>query len=88
MDIINEAKALTFMTGNEYVLVKLMNGKRACGDSMGIEFQYEQIKRIFGHTHPTNAPPSKADVEILKFLGQSQQTVLHGGQMTKVRPSF
>lgn len=87
-DIVNEGKALTFTTGNEHALVKLATGERALvsGGPGGILFAPGQVTIIFGHTHPTSAPPSAADSEALRSLGQSQQTVYHGGQVTKVRP--
>jgi RHS repeat-associated protein len=87
-DIINEAKELTWTTGNEHALVKLANGERALvsGGPGGIAFENGEVLRIFGHTHPTNAMPSEADVQAVMRLGQTQQTVLHGGQVTKVRP--
>jgi hypothetical protein len=87
-EIINEGKALTYMTGNEHALVKLKDGRRAIvsGGPGGIDFEEGAVLRIYGHTHPTSAPHSEADVRALEELGQSQQTVLHGGQRTKVRP--
>ena len=87
-DIINEGKVLTFTTGNEHALVKLANGQRAIvsGGPGGITFKQGQVMKIFGHTHPTSAPPSAADVEALRQLGQSAQWVFHGGQVTKIRP--
>jgi hypothetical protein len=87
-DLINEGKGLTWISGNEHAVVTLTDGQRAlvCGGPGGIEFEAGQIIRIFGHTHPTNAPPSAADMDALMQLGQSQQTVYHGGEVTKVRP--
>ncbi|WP_121761918.1 RHS repeat domain-containing protein [Corallococcus sp. AB038B] len=87
-DIVNESKALTFTSGNEHALVRLATGERALvsGGPGGITFAPGQVTRIFGHTHPTSAPPSSADFEALRRLGQSQQTVYHGGQATKIRP--
>jgi RHS repeat-associated protein len=87
-DIINEAKALTFMTGNEHALVKLANGNRALvsGGPGGIRLPRDQIQRIYGHTHPTAAPPSAADFRSLQELGQSKQYIFHGGQVTIIRP--
>ena len=87
-DIVNEGKALTFTTGNEHALVTLASGERAIvsGGPGGISFAEGQITRIFGHTHPTSAPPSAADFQALRDLGQTQQTVFHGGEVTKVRP--
>jgi hypothetical protein len=88
-DLINEAKALTFTTGNEYAVVTLANGQRALvsGGPGGIKFAEGSISQIFGHTHPTNALPSAADAEALRTLGQSKQYVFHGGEVTVVRPN-
>jgi hypothetical protein len=87
VNLADEAKALTWQTGNEHAVVTLANGQRALvsGGSAGIEFAPGQIKNIFWHTHPMSAPPIAADVTALQQLGQSQQTVFHGGQVTKVR---
>ncbi|MEO1245770.1 MAG: hypothetical protein AAFX56_08845, partial [Pseudomonadota bacterium] len=87
-DIVNEAKALTFTTGNEHALVTLANGQRTLvsGGPGGISFNTGQITRIFGHTHPTSAPPSAADAQALRHLGQSKQYVFHGGRKSIVRP--
>jgi len=87
-DIVNEAKSLTFITGNEHALVTLANGSRALvsGGPGGISFNKGWVSRIFGHTHPTNAPPSAADAQALTQLGQSKQYVLHGGEVSVVRP--
>lgn len=85
-DLINEAKVLTYQTGNEHALVTLANGERAIVSGPGgITFEAGQIKTLFGHTHPTSAPPSGDDFIALGRLKQSQQTVLHGGETTKVR---
>jgi hypothetical protein len=88
-NLINEAKALTFATGNEHAIVTLANGQRALvsGGPGGISFSEGSITRIFGHTHPTNAPPSAADIKALQSLGQSKQYIYHGGEVTIVRPS-
>jgi YD repeat-containing protein len=87
-NIINEGKALTFTTGNEHALVKLAGGERAlvAGGPGGIEFAEGSVTRIFGHSHPTSAPPSAADFRATLQLGQSKQYVFHGGQVTVVRP--
>lgn len=87
-DIVNEAKALTFQTGNEHAVVTLANGQRALvsGGPGGIRFEAGAITRIFGHTHPTGAPASAADFEATAQLGQSKQYVFHGGEVTIVRP--
>lgn len=86
-DLINEVKVLTYQTGNEHALVTLANGERAivAGGPGGIRFDEGQITTLFGHTHPTSAPPRRDDSVALRRSGQSQQTVLHGGQETKVR---
>jgi hypothetical protein len=87
-NIIAEGKELTWLTWNEHALVTLANGDRALvsGGPAGISFQEGQVSRIFGHTHPTNAPPSAADAQVLTELGQSKQFVFHGGQVSVVRP--
>ncbi|AFD06129.1 RHS repeat-associated core domain-containing protein [Solitalea canadensis] len=85
-DIINEAKGLTWTTGNEYALVTLQNGERALvsGGPGGISFKTNQIIRLFGHTHPTSAGPSSADFVAVKLLNQSKQYVFHGGNITRI----
>jgi hypothetical protein len=87
-DIIDEGKGLTYMTGDEHALVTLADGSRAIvsGGPGGIDFEAGQIIRLFGHTHPTVAGPSITDATALKALGQTQQSVFHGGLVTKVRP--
>jgi hypothetical protein len=88
-DLVNEGKALLWESGGkEHAIVTLANGDRAIvsGGKGGIEFAEGQIQRIFGHIHPTSAPPSALDVEALRALGQSKQYVLHGGETTVVRP--
>jgi hypothetical protein len=87
-NIINEAKSLTFMTGNEHALVKLSSGERALvsGGSRGIEFKEGQITRLFGHTHPyelTKTGPSKADYDALRTLGQKSSYLLEQGSLSK-----
>jgi len=86
-DLINEIKGRTYETGKEHALVTLANGQRTIvsGGTSGITFAEGQIKRLFGHSHPTSAPPSADDFEALEKLQQSQQTVLHGGEATKIR---
>jgi hypothetical protein len=88
-DLINEAKSQTFLTGNEHAVVTLADGRRALvsGGPGGISFGEGSITRIFGHTHPTSAPPSFADKEALQILGQSKQYVYHGGEVMIVRPN-
>ena len=78
------------MSGNEHAVVRLANGQKAIvsGGSGGITFKSGQIKTLFGHTHPTSAPPSAADVRAIskEFLNQSRQYVVHGRQITLIRP--
>lgn len=85
-DIVNEAKGLTFTTGNEHAVVKLTGGSRALvsGGLHGIDFG-DKITRVFGHTHPTSSLPSCVDVAALKKLKQSKQYVFHGGLISIVR---
>jgi hypothetical protein len=87
-DLVHEGKVQTYMTGNEHAAVKLGTGERAlvAGGPGGIAFAPGQVTKIFGHTHPTIAGPSGEDFTSLDALGQSQQTVYHGGQVTKIRP--
>jgi hypothetical protein len=89
-DLIDEAKYLTFKTGNEHAVVQFPDGSRAIvsGNSKGIYFKAGQVEIVFGHTHPTSAPPSEADLEALIISDKSQQTVYHGGQVTKVRNPY
>ncbi|MEO1013139.1 MAG: hypothetical protein AAFX53_17730 [Bacteroidota bacterium] len=86
-DIVNDVKGMTWMTGNEHAVVRLANGQKAIvsGGSGGISFKHGQIRTLFGHTHPTSAPPSLGDYNALRQLGQSRQYVLHGGQVSLIR---
>ncbi|WPQ66295.1 RHS repeat-associated core domain-containing protein [Chitinophaga sancti] len=87
-DIVNEAKGLTWTTGNEHAVVTLTNGERALvsGGPGGIIFKRSEVKLLFGHTHPTSAPPSSTDATALTELGQTKQYVYHGGEISVVRP--
>ncbi|WP_185147008.1 hypothetical protein [Chryseobacterium echinoideorum] len=87
-DIVNDIKGLTWSTGNEHAVVRLANGQKVIvsGGPGGIRFELGQIKTLFGHTHPTAAPPSGADFTALKILNQTKQYVLHGGNTTLIRP--
>ncbi|HVU55804.1 MAG TPA: hypothetical protein VHD83_12160 [Puia sp.] len=49
----------------------------------GIEADISILSSVVGNLHH---PPSSADEEALKSLGQSKQYVLHGGEITTVRP--
>ncbi|WP_426479445.1 hypothetical protein ACP3T3_08400 [Chryseobacterium sp. CBSDS_008] len=88
IDIINDIKGLTWSTGNEHAVVRLANGEKAIvsGGPGGISFEMGQIKTLFGHTHPTSAPPSAADFTALKKLNQTKQYIFHGGETTLIRP--
>jgi hypothetical protein len=87
-NIVNDVKGMTWMTGNEHAVVRLASGQRAIvsGGPGGISFGNGQIRTLFGHTHPTSAPPSLSDFRALLRLRQSRQYVLHGGQMSLIRP--
>jgi RHS repeat-associated protein len=90
-EIINEAKALTFQTGNEHALVKLASGERVLvsGGPGGIHFAEGSVTRIFGHTHlPTDVKvgPSKADKIAIQALGQRSSWLSEGFKPTKFTP--
>jgi len=87
-DIVAEAKAVTYTTGNEVALVKLASGERALvtGGQGGINFADGQITRLFGHTHPYQVPPtgpSAFDVQAIQSLGQQSSYILEHGQLFK-----
>lgn len=86
-DTVNDVKGMTWVTGNEHAVVRLTSGQKAIvsGGPGDISLKSGQIKTLFGHIHPTNAPPSSRDYEALKALGQSKQCVIHGGQTTLIR---
>jgi RHS repeat-associated protein len=86
--VVNEAKALTFATGNEHAVVRLANGQRALvsGGSGGILFAEGQVTRIIGHTHPYGmgaVGPSAADAAALRALGQTHSYVIEGGRIIR-----
>lgn len=94
-DILIEIKGMTWMSENEHVVVRLVDGRKAIVSRGpgGIEFQHGQIRTLFGHTHPTPAPPSFGDFNFLRNyrfyggrIGQSRQYVIHGGQISLIRP--
>jgi hypothetical protein len=87
-DLINEAKTLTYTTGNEHAVVTLADGARAIvsGGEGGITFAEGQVTRIFGHTHPYQLPPtgpSDADFAALELLDQRSSYVLEHGQLIR-----
>jgi hypothetical protein len=90
--ILNEAKALTFETGNEHALVRLATGERALvsGGPGGISFAEGHVTRIIGHTHPYGAMssgPSAADAAALRALGQTHSYVVEGGRIIRFGPA-
>lgn len=87
-DIVNEAKTLTFQTGNEHALVTLASGQRALvsGGPGGISFGQGQITRLFGHTHGyqfAGAGASGADRAAISALGQRSSWILERGSLFK-----
>ncbi|MBL9179289.1 MAG: hypothetical protein JNM65_14600 [Verrucomicrobiaceae bacterium] len=89
--VVNEAKALTFATGNEHAVVRLATGERALvsGGPGGIDMG-TQVTRIIGHTHPygtMSAGASAADRAALQTLGQRHSYILEGGQILRFGPN-
>ena len=87
-DIIAEAKALTFATGNEHALISLTSGQRVLvsGGPTGINLSGLPVRNIIGHTHPYHlAPtgPSAFDFAALRQLGQSASYLLEHGVLHK-----
>lgn len=87
-DIIEEAKTLTYTTGNEHALVTLTTGERVLvsGGETGIDLSDLPIRRILGHTHPYQfAPtgPSAADFSALEQLGQRSSYLLEHGELSR-----
>lgn len=90
--IVNEAKALTFATGNEHALVRLATGERALvsGGPGGISFGEGQVTRIIGHTHPygtASVGASAADRAALQTLGQTHSYIQEGGRIIRFGPT-
>jgi hypothetical protein len=89
--IVNEAKALTFSTGNEHAVVRLATGESALvsGGPGGISFAEGEVSRIIFHTHPYGmgaVGPSAADAAALQALGQSHSYIIEGGQFIRFGP--
>jgi RHS repeat-associated protein len=88
-DLLNEAKAITFQTGEEVAVVKLANGERALvsGGEEGISFGEGSISRIYGHTHPYgilgNQAASPEDIQALQSLGQRSSYISADGNLFK-----
>lgn len=88
--IIEEAKALTYASGNEHALVSLTSGERVLvsGGPGGMSFEGFSVRRILGHTHPYQVPPtgpSGADFGALESLGQRSSWLLEHGTLTRFR---
>ena len=90
-EIIDEAKHLTLITGNEHALVKLASGERAlvAGGPGGISFVETPITRLFGHTHPLGkwAGPSDIDRTAISTLGQRSSWLVEGFKPQKFTPN-
>ena len=90
--IVNEAKALTFATGNEHALVRLATGERALVSRGpgGISFREGQVTRIIGHTHPygtASVGASAGDRAALQALGQTHSYIQEGGRIIRFGPT-
>ena len=85
-DIIDEAKYLTFSSGNEHAVVNLTSGQRALvsGGPGGIFFPEGQVERVFGHTHPKVTGASAGDYETLTYFDQAKQYIFEGGMRTPI----
>lgn len=87
VDIIEEAKTITYMTGNETAVVSLANGERVLvhgGKNIGLE--HLPIRRIIGHTHTDrlmSAGASNADRPALQSLGQHTSWLYERGRLFK-----
>ncbi|MCP4086103.1 MAG: hypothetical protein GY745_13760 [Actinomycetia bacterium] len=86
-DLVNEAKALTFTTGNEHAVVKLANGDRVLisGGSGGIELTTD-VTLVYGHTHPYGVlsnGASPGDYAMLDALDQPFSYVIDNGEIIR-----
>lgn len=87
-DIVEELKQLTYSTGNECAVVKLVSGERVIvtGGPGGISWESGEITRILIHSHPYHLPPtgpSNADFTALELLEQASSWLLEHGTLTK-----
>lgn len=88
--LMDEAKALTFSTGNEVAVVSLQSGGWALvsGGPGGINLTELGVKRVLGHTHPYGgvgpAVPSPADFNALQQLGQRHSYILERGELIRI----
>ena len=88
VDIVQELKQLTYSSGNEHALVKLVSGERVifADHSTGMRWAAGEITRLIIHSHPYHTPPpgpSNFDFAALEFLGQPSSWLLEHGSLTK-----
>jgi hypothetical protein len=87
--LMDEAKVLTYTTGNEIAVVSLQSGGRALvsGGQGGINLTELGVKRILGHTHPYGGTgpvvPSALDFNALQQLGQRHSYILERGELIR-----
>jgi len=89
--LIDEAKTITHLTGNEVAAVSLQNGQRVLvqGGRGGISLEGLNVRRILGHTQPTTpfsagpVVPSSADIQALQQLGQRHSYIYERGQLIR-----
>ena len=86
-DLVNEAKSLTFTTGNEHAVVKLANGDRVLisGGSGGIKLTTD-VTLVYGHTHPYGVlsnGSSPGDYAMLDELDQPFSYVIDNGEIIR-----
>ena len=86
-DLVNEAKALTFTTGNEHAVVKLASGDRVLisGGPGGIDLTTD-VTLVYGHTHPYGVlsnGPSPGDYAMLDALDQPFSYVIDNGEVIR-----
>lgn len=89
--LIDEAKTITHLTGNEVAAVSLQNGQRVLvqGGAGGIDLTGLNVRRILGHTQPTTpfsagpVVPSGADIGALQQLGQRHSYIYERGQLIR-----
>jgi hypothetical protein len=82
-DLIEEAKTLTYTTGDEYAVVRLADGRKALvkGGPGGIDLP-KDLKTLFGHTHPyPGSPASAADFKAIEIYDQSKQYIYSNGKL-------
>jgi hypothetical protein len=89
-NLVEEVKSLTYSTGNEHAVVKLVSGQRAlvAGGPGGITGLAGRVSRVYGHSHPYPATsgfiasgPSQYDKAALRHLGQHSSYLLERGRL-------